>query len=64
MVLSCRVFRWGDYPEKLEAAYIQSRVESGVWFDNAEKFKLVIFLSFGVIVISMHMSIRDQPKSY
>jgi|LakMenE01Jun11ns_1017448.scaffolds.fasta_scaffold9556912_1 hypothetical protein len=46
MVLSWPVFRWGDYPEKLEAAYIQSRVESGVWFDNAEKFKLVILRVF------------------
>jgi hypothetical protein len=44
MVLILPVVRWGDYPEKLEAAYIQSRVESGVWFDNAEKFKLVILL--------------------
>ena len=33
--------RWGDYPEKLDLAYITGLIEKGVWFDGSNPFFLV-----------------------
>ena len=30
--------RWGDYPEKTNAAYIAGLIESGEWFDGTSPF--------------------------
>ena len=31
--------RWGDYPDRLNASYIEQLVAAGVWFDNVSKLK-------------------------
>jgi len=31
--------RWGDYPEKRNASYIESLIARGVWFDDKSKMK-------------------------
>jgi len=31
--------RWGDYPAKLNATYIEGLVARGVWFDNVSRLK-------------------------
>ena len=31
--------RWGDYPDRLNATYIEGLIARGVWFDNVSKLK-------------------------